>query len=228
MTVLFFEVLSSCAKHMINFICRSTFLLLLLAPLSALADGSASQPATRPAPADPSTPRGALKAADKALPTGGLKAALRLYHATDEKQRKAANAMAESDLAAAKLAKLVRQKFGDKAAEEALHAMRQFTAADIDAADEQIDGDKATVDWADDREPLSMVKIDGKWKVSVAELLSGDDGDDAIKEVVETNQEMVKELEKTAQELEAGEYANAVLLQRAISQRMFRLLGEDD
>jgi hypothetical protein len=212
---------------MINF----TFPLLLalfVCSASALAEGPASQAAAKAAPADPSTPRGALKTVDKALPDGGLKAARNLYHATDDKQRKAANAMAESDLAAAKLAKLVRQKFGDKAAEQALHAMRQFTAADIDAADEQINGDKATVGWPDDREPLEMVKIDGNWKVSVAQLLAGDDGDDAIKEVIETNQQMVKELEKTAQELKAGEYANAVLLQRAISQRMFRLMGDDE
>ena len=203
---------------------RAIVLLISFFSTIAIADG----PATKPAPADPSTPRGALKAVDQALPDGGLKAARTLYHVSDEKYRKAANAMAASDLAAAQLAKLVRQKFGDKAAEQALHAMRQFTAADIDAADEQIDGDKATVNWPDDREPLQMIKIDGKWKVSVADLLSGDDGDDAIKEVVETNQQMVKELEKTAKELEAGEYANAVLLERAISQRMFRLLGEDD
>lgn len=202
--------------------------LIVLAPLPLRADSPASHPTTKPAPADPSTPRGALKAVDKALPAGGLKAALALYHATNDKEKKAARAMAQSDLAAAKLAQLVRQKFGDKAAEDALHAMRQFTPADIDAADETIDDDKATVEWSDDREPLEMVKVDGKWKVSVAELLSGDDADDAIKEVVETNQTLATELEKTGKELEAGEYANFTLLERAIKQRMYRLMGDED
>ena len=187
----------------------------------------ADAPTTRPAPADPSTPRGALKACDKALPAGGLRAARDLYQALSAKERRAANAMARSDLAASKLGKLVREKFGDKAAEDALHAMRQFTSADIDAASEMIDGDKASVEWPDDREPLEMVKVDGKWKVSIAAMLTDAD-DGAVKEVIDTNEQLVKELDLTASELQAGEFANAYLLERAIRQRMFRLMGDDD
>jgi len=201
-------------------------LMLLLAclPFTALADQS---PATRPAPSDPSTPRGALKACDQSLPSGGLNAARQLYHWTDRKHRPAVDAMAKSDLAAARLGKLVRDKFGPQAAEDALHAMRQFTPADIDAATETIDGDKASVAWPDDREPLEMVKIDGKWKVSVAAMLTDADAD-TIKEVIDTNNQLVKELDLTAKELAAGEYANAVLLERAIKQRVFRIMGDDD
>ncbi len=197
---------------------------LLIMSLTASADQS---PTTRPAPSDPSTPRGALKACDQSLPAGGLSAARQLYYWTDRKHRPAVDAMAKSDLAAARLGKLVREKFGAQAAEDALHAMRQFTAADIDAATETIDGDKASVVWPDDREPLEMVKLDGKWKVSVAAMLSDADADD-IKEIIDTNNELVKGLDLTAGELAAGEYANAVLLERAIKQRVFRIMGDDD
>jgi hypothetical protein len=196
-------------------------------PFAALAVAADQSPTTRPAPFDPSTPRGALKACDQSLPAGGLAAARQLYYWTDRKHRPAVDAMAKSDLAAARLGKLVREKFGAQAAEDALHAMRQFTAADIDAATETIDGDKASVAWPDDREPLEMVKIDGKWKVSVAAMLADADAD-AIKEVIDTNNQLVKELDLTAKELAAGEYANAVLLERAIKQRVFRIMGDDD
>jgi hypothetical protein len=204
-----------------------SFLLFLTCMLLVVPVARADAPTTRPAVADPSTPRGALKACDKALPLGGVRAARDLYHAVSAKERRAANAMARSDLAAAKLGKLVREKFGDKAAEDALHAMREFTSSDIDAAGETIDGDKATIEWPDDREPLEMVKVDGKWKVSIAAILTDDD-DDAIKEVIDTNEQLVKVLDLTARELQAGEFANAYLLERAIRQRMFRLMGDDD
>ncbi|HEX4793104.1 MAG TPA: hypothetical protein VH370_04895 [Humisphaera sp.] len=206
---------------------RLLMLLVACLPFAALATAADQPPTTRPAPADPSTPRGALKACDQSLPAGGLPAARQLYHWTDRKYRPAVDAMAKSDLAAARLGKAVRDKFGDKAAEDALHAMRQFTSADIDAATETIDGDKASVAWPDDREPLEMVKIDGKWKVSVAAILPDADAD-TIKEVIETNGQLVKELDQTAKELAAGAYANAVLLERAIRQRVFRIMGDDD
>lgn len=185
----------------------------------------AAPAATAPA-ADVSSPLGALRAYDQALPAGGLTAALSAYQASNPREQQAAKAMAEADLAGAQIELLARQKFGEQAAREVIHAMRQTSPADFDTAHIKLAGDKATVLWSDDRDPLAMVKVDGKWKVSVADLL-GDD-QDSLQDLVDTNQAIAKEFQRTAKELEQGQYANAYLLERAIKQRLFRVLGEDD
>lgn len=185
----------------------------------------AAPAATAPA-ADLSSPLGALRAYDQALPAGGIKAALSAYQASNPREQQAAQAMAQADLAGAQVELLARQKFGEQAARDVIHAMRQTSPADFDTAHVKLAGDKAMILWSDDRDPLAMVKVDGKWKVSVADLL-GDD-QDSLQDLVDTNQAIAKEFQQTAKELEQGQYANAYLLERAIKQRLFRVLGEDD
>src|SRR6185437_8784340 len=200
-------------------------LALVVLSLFAINAAFAAPAATAPA-ADLSSPLGALRAYDQALPAGGIKAAISAYQASNPREQQAAEAMAQADLAGAQIELLARQKFGEKAAREVIHAMRQTSPSDFDTAHVKLAGDKATILWSDDRDPLAMVKVDGKWKVSVADLL-GDD-QDSLQDLVDTNQAIAKEFQQTARELEQGQYANAYLLERAIKQRLFRVLGEDD
>ena len=198
----------------------------LLAGVCPAADKPASAPTTHPVTADPSTPLGAIKAYGDALPEGGEKAALNAYTWDNDKQKQAALALAKADVAAARLEKVTREKFGETVSTAVVHAMRRGVDADIEKAQEKIDGDTATIEWADGAEPTDMVKVDGKWKIPIADLISGDD-DQSIKDATDSFNDMARELDRTVEEVRAGRYANAVLLERAVKQRMFRLLGDD-
>lgn len=199
------------------------FLFLLIAAMPPLA--SAQIAATRPASIDPATPRGALKAFSESLPAGGLKAALAAYHAASDRERAVLPVLARSDMAVSRLDQLTRQKFGEKAGDDIVHAMRLRTDEDILDAREKIDGDHASIEWADGRDSLEMVKVDGKWKVAVSQVFVGDE---KTEDIVAINTELAEAVEDILKQFENGEYANAYLLERAVKQRMFRILGADD
>lgn len=49
-----------------------------------------------------------------------------------------------------------------------------------------------------------------------------------VEQLEKTEQAVAAALAKTADEVASGQYANATLLRRAVSQHMFRLLGDDE
>src|SRR6185437_1539914 len=116
-------------------------LALVVLSLFAINAAFAAPAATAPA-ADLSSPLGALRAYDQALPAGGIKAAISAYQASNPREQQAAEAMAQADLAGAQIELLARQKFGEKAAREVIHAMRQTSPADFDTAHVKLAGDK--------------------------------------------------------------------------------------
>jgi hypothetical protein len=184
-------------------------------------------PAEPPAPAPPATPKDALRAYDAALPAGGMEAAEAAYYCDGEQQRRAAHAMAEVDVATSQLQKKVKEKFGPAAVEVILHAARNATLDDLRQATEKIEGDHATITWRSNRPAVPMVRVEGKWQVSVA-LVLADFGKDAdLDDFVQTCGQIVTQLHRTTGEFDAGEYPNVTLLERAIRQRFFRLLGEE-
>jgi hypothetical protein len=197
--------------------------LILAAPMMARAE--TPPPTTQPAAIDPHSARGALKAISDQLPAGGMKAALAAYHTSEEKQRGLAKSLARADLGASKLEKLTREKFGTKAADDIVHAMRLPTDTDLANATEKVDGDKATIDFPDGRDSLTMVKVNGKWKISVADLL---DAGEKEEDFTKTNNELTEAIDEVTKKLESGDIANAFLLERAVKQRLYRILGEDD
>jgi hypothetical protein len=198
------------------------FFMLLIAALPGLAWADA--PATRPA-IDPATPRGALLAFSDSLPNGGLKAAAAGYHAANDKERALLQVLARYYVAASRLEQLTRQKFGEKAGNDVVHAMRERTDEDIVDAREKIDGDHATIEWADGRESLEMVKVDGKWKVPVSQIFAGDENP---RDITATNTALAEAMEDILKQFETGEYANVYLLNRAVKQHMYRILGPDE
>jgi hypothetical protein len=181
----------------------------------------------KPAVASLATPKGALRAYDAALPAGGLKAAEAAYHCEGDSQRRAAHAMAEVDLATSELQEKVKEKFGPAAVEVILHAARNTSLKDLQEAAEKINGNHATVSWKNNRPPVPMVKVNGKWQVSVSDVLADFGKDADVDAFLQTCGEIATQLRRTTAEFDAGDYPNVTLLERAIQQRFFRLLGED-
>jgi hypothetical protein len=117
------------------------------------------------------SPRQALLAQDAAAHSGNLESDASFYYAADDHQRKMIKAIAEGDVALAKLENAVAKKFGPHLATALVHAAGTVVADDVKSASEKIEGDKATVQFKNNSLPLHLVKIDGAWKVSLPDML---------------------------------------------------------
>jgi hypothetical protein len=146
---------------------ESLCVLLLLLGLSARARAQAR---TRPA-AD--SPKSALHAQDAAAKAGNVEADLDFYQADGEQQKKLARAIAEGDVAVARLEKTVGDRFGKELATAAVRAAGTEDNESISAATENVSGDHATVQFEHQQTPVPMVRSDGKWKVSIGEWIKG-------------------------------------------------------
>jgi len=117
------------------------------------------------------SPRQALLAQDAAARSGNVDADLEFYQAKGDKQEKLAQAIARGDVALAKLQDAVAKRFGPELATAVIHAAGTEDAHDIEAAEEKIESDQATVEFKDHSTPVHMVRVDGKWKVSLSDML---------------------------------------------------------
>jgi hypothetical protein len=197
-------------------------ILLVLACLSVRA---AETTASTEPTFEPGSPKEALKKYGDALPAGGLDAAETAYFAVNDQEKRVARAMSAVDMATAKLQELTRQKFGSSGEDAVLHAARNATLTDLADADESIDGNTAVVTFKGKLGPVTMIKVNGQWKVSIGELLKANEvrPDDLISECAQ----IVGGLDATTKELKDGELPNIELLTRAVKQRMYHVLGEE-
>src|SRR4051794_35119975 len=145
-------------------------LLIALLILASVRAGAADRSTTQPG--DMSTPKKALKTFDRVGTDPHVDRATLFYAANTDDERKVAKAFGAVDLELAKLRKSVTNRFDSKAGDAMVHALRDVTAEDIEAATERIDGDKATVSGKGFDEPLAMVKGNGTWKISLAAMFA--------------------------------------------------------
>jgi hypothetical protein len=117
------------------------------------------------------SPKQALLAQDAAARSGNVDADLEFYQTKGEKQEKLAHVIAEGDVALAKLQDAVAKRFGAELATAVIHAAGTEDARDIEAAEEKIESDQATIEFNDHSTPLRMVKVDGKWKISLSDMV---------------------------------------------------------
>lgn len=174
---------------------------------------------------DQATPKGALKYFDRVSSEPNLDRANTFYYAKTEDEKKIAKAFAEVDYALAKLKKVAAAHWDSKAADAMAHALRDVTAQDIDAANEKIEGDKATITGPGFDTPLPMIKVDGKWKISIADAMKQSQA--TVSQIEEACSALVDAMDKTQDEIEANKYANATLLERAVKRRVKGILGGD-
>jgi hypothetical protein len=104
---------------------------------------------------------------DAAAKSGDVEQDLSFYHADGEQQQKLARAMAQSDVALAKLEKAVKERFGADLASAVVEAAGSETVAKLESVSAKIDGDHATLELFDRATFVPMVRVDGKWKISL-------------------------------------------------------------
>lgn len=145
---------------------------LLAGPLWAF--GQATRPATGPAPADPPSPKAALRELNVAMRDGDVATIQRMFLATTPAERKMVEADAQMAAALADLRRAAVNAYGDGPAKVVTGdtaAGASESLVRIEAADVSITGDTATVNYRDERDgPFVLKKVDGEWKVPVSEL----------------------------------------------------------
>ena len=149
---------------------RPVALFSFLLTFPALAAPAAS-PATTRAAEDGSGPRAALLLYDKLVGPKEAEKAAGLYHATTTRERAMAAALAEVDGGLADLHHAAREKWGRGAADELVRVLDGVTAADINAAKIEVDGDRAAVTFPASNSPTVMVRVGDEWRISVKALL---------------------------------------------------------
>jgi hypothetical protein len=117
------------------------------------------------------SPKEALLGQDAAARAGNVDADLEFYQAKGEKQQNLAHAIAQGDVALAKLQATVSKQFGADLGRAVIHAAGTEDATDIEGASEKIDGEQAKVEFKDQSTPVRMAKSDGKWKISLTDML---------------------------------------------------------
>ena len=192
--------------------------LLMLVALTGRAERATTQPG------DLSTPKKALKYFDRVGTDPHVDRAALFYHAKTDDEKKVAKAFASVDLAMAKLRKAATARFDRTAGDAMVHALRDVTAEDIDNAVEKIDGDKATVSGKRFSEPLPMVKVNGNWKISLADAMAESAGADDLVQICE---DLVDAIELVEQEIQADKYVNPSLLERAVKRHVRKIMGAE-
>ena len=152
------------------------------------------------------SPKDALRHQDAAAKEGNREQDLLLYQATNDKEKKLADAIVDGDVALARLEKAVTAKFGKEAAANVVHAASSMNLEDIEKANEKIDGDKATIEWAAKKAPsLHLVKVDGQWRIPMSEIVGSLDDKEAD-ELAKKFKEVAEQLTQTADTVEKDKY----------------------
>jgi len=115
------------------------------------------------------SPKEALLAQDAAAKAGSVDADVAFYQTDDDQQKKLARAIAEGDVAIAKLETAVKKKFGKELAAAVVRAAGSEAVAAVKDATEEVAGDHATIRFHDSESSVPMVRADGKWKISLSD-----------------------------------------------------------
>jgi len=163
---------------------RALLVIFLLIPTTLLAQSDKTQ-----------SPKEALLAQDAAAQSGNAESDAAFYYAADDHQRKMLKAIADGDVALAKLQNTVARQFGPELGSAIVHAAGTVVADDIKSASEKIEGEKATIQFKNYALPLHLIRIDGSWKVSLPDML-GEATPPQIEKLTARFQEFTTEINK--------------------------------
>lgn len=186
------------------------------APRVPSAAGPNPQPEAKPqAPAAPehdtTTPKGALKLLASALRDGDADRIRQVMYATNAAETRMVASMAEMARAMARLQKAAVKAFGEEGAKEIVGDTQATDAegrARIDAADVRVTGDSATVIVPEGEDaPVVLKRVDGHWKVPMAELSKNAD-QAALDERLAELTEQRKLVTQLTEEIASGQFSS--------------------
>lgn len=201
--------------------------ILLLGPMM-LAAAPSSSPTTSPhAPLDHSSPKALLRSF---FTTGGDmdEATMRsLFHATTAVEQKLVDATVQIAMAQSRLRAAQAARFGRPTTARAESPLPATTdLAEIDALQEKIEGDRATVTASGSPAvAMEFVRIDGKWKLPISPLAARLDQPNA--QLLDKGiQAQVEVIDGLANDVKAGQFPNEQTVQDELKRRLANRMQE--
>jgi hypothetical protein len=180
-------------------------------PVAPLERTARPAPVAVPNDADPATPKGSLKLLATALRDGDADGIRQVMHAANPSEVRMVAAMADMAKAMAVLQKAAVRAFGEEGAKEVIGDSRATDAdgrARIDSADVRVQGDVATVTMPEGEDaPVVLRKVNGRWKVPMAELSRNADPAALDERLVELA-EQAKLVQQIAAEIDEGQFTS--------------------
>jgi hypothetical protein len=185
---------------------------------------------SRPNPADPASPRGALESLVGAMQAGDADKIKSLIATTNPTEDKMVDAMATMSVSQKKFRTAAQAAYGDSAKDLTgdTEAGTAAGLAKIDAAPQTINGETATVDPSGGDQtmagqatppPLTLKKINGHWEIPIGELARGVD-QNTIKQRLDDLAFMSKMMDESADEVAKGMYKTPKDAGEAIKTKM--------
>lgn len=173
------------------------------------------------AQADQSTPKGAALMFGNALVAGDGKA-LRASAVGTEEEYKIVDALGTMVSAMKKLSDAAAEKYG-KDNPISASAKDMDIAAELEKSEAKIDGDTATIvnPTKDEKDPMKLVKKDGKWFVDLKSLPK-----DGMDQVVKMAPAMAKAATEVTGDIKKGTYKDAMEAQQAFGTKMIAAMME--
>src|SRR5688572_23160211 len=114
---------------------------------------------------NPDTPKAALKAFYEAMEAGDATGVRASFHATNDAEKRLADAYAAQLTAAKALGDAARAKFAAAGDVLSKGLPVRDELARLDAAEVKVDGPRATVRLPGQARPLTLVEADGRWRI---------------------------------------------------------------
>lgn len=173
------------------------------------------------------SPLEAMRQFDAEARAGDLDQVVRAYFAVDEPQRRFARTCAEADIALARLQQSATDRFGRLAGEDAIHAAGQQTLADLEAAKIEVQGNQATIVWADGSDPLMLIFVEGRWCVSIDSLTQRLTPPE-VSRLGRKVHRLSQAIRQISARVESGDFKTADDLKQHVSTATDRILAGDD
>jgi hypothetical protein len=167
---------------------------------------------------DPAGPAGAMKRFYEAMEANDAAKVRACFYTANDREKALADAYAGQLTAARTLGEALRQKYG--ATGDALSKgipLRDEIEA-LDKAKVQVDGDKATIELPDQRRALHLVKVEGSWRIAIADYAGATPANIAVQTKV--LDEMAEIFNSVAADVTAGKFPGAAEAQRSLQQKL--------
>ncbi len=176
--------------------------------------------ATTEPTADYSSPKAAAKSFVQALAAGDAQGARAAVIATPQ-QMQSVDLLAMMAGSMKKLTDAAVAKFGEAGESIAgQHARLEENLKQIDEAQVQINGDAATLASADQKQPVTLKKQDGQWKVDMGSM----PGTEQLSQAAGAIRAMAKAATDTAGEIQADQYKSVDAARDAFQKKMMAAL----
>ena len=167
---------------------------------------------------DASGPKAAMKSFYQAMEAGDAAAVRQLFHAAGDAEKDLADACAAELTAARALGEAARNKFAATGDALSKGMPLRDEIAKLDGAQVAIDGDTAILKLPGQSKPLRLLKVDGRWKLSIADYagVSADKiaGESAV------HKDLAAVYNSVAADITADKFPTAQDAQRALQQKL--------